>query len=89
MWFTRDWVTFDTFELETSVKGQNGVEFRQESSRHGPSYLTHVLHMSYTWFTRDWVTLDPLELETSVKSQLPSVKQTTIFTAKSYFPQKT
>ena len=33
-------------ELQGSVRGQNGVEFRQEFNGHGPRHLTFVRHMS-------------------------------------------
>ena len=29
-------------DLQTSVRGQNGVEFDQESSGHGPRHVTHL-----------------------------------------------
>ena len=30
-------------DLQTSVRGQNGLEFYQESSGHGPRHVTHLL----------------------------------------------
>ena len=30
-------------DLQTSVRGQNGVEFDQESTGHGPRHVTHLL----------------------------------------------
>ena len=30
-------------DLQTSVRGQNGVEFDQESNEHGPRHVTHLL----------------------------------------------
>ena len=30
-------------DLQTSVGGQNGVEFDQESNEHGPRHVTHLL----------------------------------------------
>ena len=30
-------------ELQTSVRGQNGVESDQESTGHGPRHVTHLL----------------------------------------------
>ena len=30
-------------DLQTSVRGQNGVEFNQEFSGHGPRHVTHLL----------------------------------------------
>ena len=44
-WFTRDFLTSDPFELQTSVRGQNGVEFHQESNGHGVRYVTRVRHV--------------------------------------------
>ena len=35
-------VTSDPFELQTSVRGQKGVEFHQKSDGHGPIHVTHV-----------------------------------------------
>ena len=29
-------------DLQTSVRGQNGVEFDQESTGHGPRHVTHL-----------------------------------------------
>ena len=31
------------FDLQTSVRGQNGVKFDQESNGHGPRHVTHHL----------------------------------------------
>ena len=62
---TRDFLTSDPFELQTSVRGQNGVEFHWESNGHGPRHVTRVRHVS----TRDLVTPDPIELQTSVRGQ--------------------
>ena len=45
-WFTHDFVTNDPIELQTSLRGQNGVEFHQESNGHGPKHVTCVLHVS-------------------------------------------
>ena len=33
------------FDLQTSVRGQNGVEFDQESAGHGPRHVTHLLDL--------------------------------------------
>ena len=33
-------------ELQGSVRGQIGVEFRQESNGHGPRHVTRVRHVS-------------------------------------------
>ena len=52
-WFTRDFVTPDSFELQTSVRGQNWVEFHQESNGHRPRYVTRVRHVT----TRDLHTI--------------------------------
>ena len=30
------------FDLQTSVRGKNGVEFDQESAGHGPRHVTHL-----------------------------------------------
>ena len=60
-WFTRDFVTPDPFELQTSVRGQNGVEFHQDSNGQRPRHMTrahHVstrdLHVIYAWFCNSW-----------------------------------
>ena len=37
--------------LQTSVRGQIGLEFCQESNGHGLRHLTCVLHRSNMWFT--------------------------------------
>ena len=36
-------LTFLLFDLQTSVRGQNGVEYDQESNEHGPRHVTHLL----------------------------------------------
>ena len=56
-WFTRDFVTPDSFELQTSVRGQNRVEFHWESNGHGPRHVIRVRHVStcdlhVIWFLR-------------------------------------
>ena len=38
-------LTFLFFDLQTSVRGQNGVEFDQEFSGHGPRHVTHLLDL--------------------------------------------
>jgi len=43
---TRDLLTPGPFELQTSVMGQNGVEFHQKSNGHCPRQVTHVRHVS-------------------------------------------
>ena len=62
---TRDFLTSDPFELQTSVRGQNGVEFHQESNGHGPRHVARVRHGS----PRVLLTPDPFELQTSVRGQ--------------------
>ena len=71
---TRDlhvfFITSEPFELQTSVRGQNGVEFHQESNEQGPRHVTRVLHVS----TRDLhvflITTEPFDLLTSVRGPL-------------------
>ena len=36
-------LTLLLFVLQTSLRGQNGVEFYKESTEHGPRYVTHHL----------------------------------------------
>ena len=62
---TRDFLTPDPFELQTSVSGQNGIEFHWESNGHGPRHVTRVLHVS----TRDFLTPDHFDVHTSVRGQ--------------------
>ena len=47
---TRDFVTSEPIELQTSVRGQNGVEFHQEFNGYGPRHVTYVYHVSYARF---------------------------------------
>ena len=90
MWFTHAWVTFNPFELQTSLRGQNWVEFCQESSGHGPRHVTcalqgkgtGILCMTMLWSMRTVAGVLLKNMETI------SVKQTTIFTVKSYCPLK-
>ena len=44
--FTHDFLTNEPIELQTSVWGQNGEEFHQQSNWNGPIHMTHVCHMS-------------------------------------------
>ena len=43
-------------ELQGSVRGQIGVEFRQESNEHGPRHVTRVQHVSLTISAFRWAT---------------------------------
>ena len=40
-------------DLETSVRGQNGVEFDQESNGHGPRHVTHLLALLLAEITNE------------------------------------
>ena len=62
-------------ELQTSVRGQIGLEFCKESSGHGLRHLTCVLHRSNMWFTHAWVTFVPFELQTSTQNTEAESKQ--------------
>ena len=43
-----DCVTFDPFEVQTSVSGQTGVEFHQEFIVYIPRHTTTAVHNTYT-----------------------------------------
>ena len=42
------------FDLQTSVRGQNGVEFYQESNEHGPRHVTHLIALLLAEIANDW-----------------------------------
>ena len=56
-------------ELQGSVRGQIGVEFRQESNGHGPSHVTRVRHVSSRVDTCLLLTLLLGELQGSARGQ--------------------
>ena len=45
-----NFVSPDPFELQTSVRGQNSIEFHWESDGHGYRHMTHVCHVSNACF---------------------------------------
>ena len=55
--------------MQTSVRGQNGVEFHHEFNGHGPRHMICVLHvLTHDLDIRyDFVTPEPFELQTSDK----------------------
>ena len=59
-------------DLQTSVRGQNGVEFNQESTGYGPRHLTHLLALLLAEIANERLKLLTsllVELQTSVRGQ--------------------
>merc|ERR1711936_1388385 len=59
-------------DLQTSVRGQNGVEFDQEFSGHGPRHETHLLALLLAEIANERlkITISLLfDLQTSVRGQ--------------------
>ena len=59
-------------DLQTSVRGQNGVEFDQEFSGHGPRHVTHLLALLLAEIINERLkilTFLLVELQTSVRCQ--------------------
>ena len=70
------------FDLQTSVRGQNGVEFDQESAGHGPRHVTHLLDLLLAEIANERLKTPTsllVDLQTSVRGQnrvefLPIIK---------------
>jgi len=59
-------------DLQTSVRGQNGVEFDQESSGHGPRHVTHLLALLLAEIANERLKIPTsllFVLQTSVRGQ--------------------
>ena len=49
-WLTRFFITSEPFELQTSVRGQNGEKFHWESNGNGVRHMAHVHYVSDACF---------------------------------------
>ena len=59
-------------DLQTSVRGQNGVEFDQEFSGHGPRHVTHLLALLLAEIANERLKIPTsllFDLQTSVRGQ--------------------
>ena len=60
------------FDLQTSVRGQNGVKFDQESSKHGPRHETHLLALLLAEIANERLKIPTsllVDLQTSLRGQ--------------------
>ena len=60
------------FDLQTSLRGQNGVEFDQESAGHGPRHVTHLLALLLAEIANERLKIPTsllVDLQTSVRGQ--------------------
>ena len=65
-------VTYLLFNLQTSVRGQNGVEFYQESTGHGPRHVTHLLALLLAKIANERLKIPTsllFDLQTSLRGQ--------------------
>ena len=65
-------LTFLLVDLQTSLRGHNGVEFDQEFSGHGPRHVTHLLALLLAEIANErlkFLTSLIFDLQTSVRSQ--------------------
>ena len=65
-------LTFLLFDLQTSVRGQNEVEFDQESTGHGPRHVTHLLALLLAKIANERLkilTFLFFDLQTSMRNQ--------------------
>ena len=61
------------FDLQTSVRGQNGVEFDQESTGNGPRHVTHLLALLLAKIANERLkilTSQLVDLQTSLRVKL-------------------
>ena len=59
-------------DLQTSVRGQNGVEFDQEFSGHGPRHVTHLFALLLAEIANERLKIPTsllFDLQTSVRGQ--------------------
>ena len=65
-------LTFLLFDLQTSGRGQNGVEFYQEFNEPGPRHVTHLLALILAKIANERLkilTFLLFDLQTSVRGQ--------------------
>ena len=61
------------FELQTSMRGQNGVEFYKESNEHGPRYVTHLLALLLAEIANERLKIPTsllVDLQTSLRGKM-------------------